>query len=94
VRVRQPYQRLSKADLLDRLLAAERSAAKWEQRSLAHQDDALCWDCVQKQQKSASRFLRNSRGEIFLTTNAHCISLEGLSCWVIISERTMGKKLA
>lgn len=43
VRARQRYQRLSKAEVLDRLLAAERNAAEWEQRWLAHQDDALCW---------------------------------------------------
>lgn len=43
VRTRQRYQRLSKADLVDRLLAAERNAAEWEQRWLTHQDDALCW---------------------------------------------------
>jgi hypothetical protein len=43
VRARQRYQRLSKAALVDRLLAAERSAAEWEQRWLSHQDDVLCW---------------------------------------------------
>lgn len=43
VRARQRYQRLSKAALIDRLLAAERSAAQWEQRWLSHQDDTLCW---------------------------------------------------
>ncbi len=41
VRARQRYQRLSKAEVVDRLLAAERSAAEWEQRWLAHQDDVL-----------------------------------------------------
>lgn len=43
VRTRQRYQRLSKEDLVDRLLTAERNAAEWEQRWLAHQDEALCW---------------------------------------------------
>lgn len=43
VRARQRYQRLSKGELVDRLLAAERSAAEWEQRFLAHQDDILSW---------------------------------------------------
>ena len=43
VRARQRYQRLSKGDLVDRLLTAERNVAEWEQRWLAHQDDALCW---------------------------------------------------
>lgn len=43
VRARQRYQRLSKAALVDRLLAAERSAAELEQRWLSHQDDVLCW---------------------------------------------------
>jgi hypothetical protein len=42
-RTRQRYQRLSKGDLVERLLAAERRAAEWEQRWLAHQDDALHW---------------------------------------------------
>ncbi len=40
---RQRYQRLSKAALVDRLLAAERTSAEWEQRWLSHQDDVLCW---------------------------------------------------
>jgi len=35
--------RLSKAALVDRLLAAERTSAEWEQRWLSHQDDVLCW---------------------------------------------------
>jgi hypothetical protein len=43
VRIHQRYQRLSKEDLVNRLLAAERNAAEWEQRWLTHQDDALCW---------------------------------------------------
>lgn len=43
VRVGQRYQRLSKKELVDRLLVAERSAAEWEQRFLAHQDDILSW---------------------------------------------------
>lgn len=43
VRTRQRYQRLSKGELVDRLLAAERSSAEWEQRFLAHQDDTLSW---------------------------------------------------
>jgi hypothetical protein len=43
VRTRQRYQRLSKAVLVDRLLAAERCAADLEQRWLSHQDDVLCW---------------------------------------------------
>jgi hypothetical protein len=43
VRARQRYQRLTKAALVDRLLAAERRAAEWEQRWLCHQDDVLCW---------------------------------------------------
>jgi hypothetical protein len=43
VRARQRYQRLSKKELIDRLLAAERSSAEWEQRFLAHQDDILSW---------------------------------------------------
>lgn len=42
-RTRQRYQQLTKGDLVDRLLAAERSTAEWEQRWLAHQDDALHW---------------------------------------------------
>lgn len=43
VRARQRYQQLSKATLVDRLLAAERCAAEGEQRWLSHQDDVLCW---------------------------------------------------
>lgn len=43
VRARQRYQRLSKGGLVDRLLAAERSAAEWEHRFLLHQDDVLTW---------------------------------------------------
>lgn len=43
VRARQRYQRLSKAALVDRLLAVERNAAEWEQRWLSHQDDVLGW---------------------------------------------------
>lgn len=43
VRARQRYQQLSKATLADRLLAAERTSAEWEQRWLSHQDDVLCW---------------------------------------------------
>lgn len=43
VRTRQRYQRFSKDELVDWLLAAERNAAEWEQRWLAHQDDVLCW---------------------------------------------------
>lgn len=43
VRARQRFQRLSKRDLVDRLLMAEHSAAEWEQCFLAHQDDILCW---------------------------------------------------
>jgi hypothetical protein len=43
VRTRQRSQRLSKGELVDRLLAAERNAAEWEQRWLTHQDDALHW---------------------------------------------------
>jgi hypothetical protein len=42
-RARQRNQRLSKGALVDRLLAAEQSAAEWEQRFLAHQDDILSW---------------------------------------------------
>lgn len=43
VRARQRYQRLSKGELVDRLLAAERNSAEWEQRFLACQDDTLSW---------------------------------------------------
>lgn len=43
VRARQRYQRLPKEDLVDRLIAAERCSAEWEQRFLAHQDDILSW---------------------------------------------------
>jgi len=43
VRAHQRYQRLSKGELVDRLLAAERSAAELEQRWLSHQDDVLGW---------------------------------------------------
>lgn len=43
VRTRQRYQRLSKGELVDRLLTAERSSAEWKQRFLAHQDDILSW---------------------------------------------------
>lgn len=43
VRARQRYQRVSKGELVDRLLAAERSSAEWEQRFLVHQDDILFW---------------------------------------------------
>ena len=42
-RVRQRYLRLSKPDLVDRLLAAERASANQEQRWLSHQDDVLTW---------------------------------------------------
>ncbi len=42
-RVRQRYLRLSKPDLVDRLLAAERSYTEQEQRWLSHQDDLLTW---------------------------------------------------
>lgn len=43
VRAHQRYQRLSKGELVDRLIVAEQSAAEWEQRFLSHQDDILSW---------------------------------------------------
>lgn len=41
--VRQRYLRLSKAELVDRLLAAESAYAEQEQRWLSQQDEAFTW---------------------------------------------------
>lgn len=41
--VRQRYQRLSKAELVDRLLAAESAFAEQEQRWLEQQDEIFTW---------------------------------------------------
>jgi hypothetical protein len=64
VRARQRYQRFSKEELVDRLLAAERNAAEWEQRWLTHQDDALRWqlraEAAEKRLQPAVRTLTQS----------------------------------